>query len=212
MALSACGNSPELETGETKVIKIIKDKMDAPSGATAYIDARKLVSREILDGVGVPILFVEIDRGQNGTLLQYPGEGIGQTWLAVDGSTVTLENGLLKATRGMGDDLMGSEISVTIDWSDLVEVSYERRMAHLRLDNKTLIKEYSCTFTDMNSMETISLFDADFSVNHVQETCQGSAGSFVNDYYIDTEGLVRNSRQYQGDKIGYMTIARLDRS
>jgi len=212
LALSACGNSPELETGETKVLKIIKGKMDAPSGASAYIDARKLVSREILDGVDVPILFVEIDRGQNGTLSQYPGEGVGQTWLGVDGSTVTLDNGLLKATRGMGDDLMGSEISLEINWSDLEEVSYERRMAYLRLDNKTLINEYSCTLTDMNSMETINLFDADFSVKHMQETCRGLAGSFVNDYYIDTEGLVRNSRQYQGAKIGYMTIARLDRS
>ena len=37
--------------------------MDAPSGATAYIDPRKLVVREILDSVGVLILFVEIDRG-----------------------------------------------------------------------------------------------------------------------------------------------------
>ena len=212
LALSACGNSPELETGETKVLKIIKDKMETPSGATAYIDARKLVSREILDSVGVPILFVEIDRGQNGTLSQYPGEGIGQTWLAVDGSTITLENGILKATRGMGDDLMGSEISDEINWIDLDDVSYERRMAYLRLDNKTLINEYTCTLTDMNRVETINLFDADFSVKHVQETCRGAAGSFVNDYYIDTEGLVRNSRQYQGEKIGYMTIARLDRS
>ena len=211
LALSACGNSPELETGETKVLKIIKDKMETPSGATAYIDARKLVSREILDSVGVPILFVEIDRGQNGTLSQYPGEGIGQTWLAVDGSTITLENGILKATRGMGDDLMGSEISLEINWSDLEDVSYERRMAYLRLDNKTLISEYSCKITDMNSTETINLFDANFSVKHMQETCRGLAGSFVNDYYIDTEGLVRNSRQYQGEKIGYMTIARLDK-
>jgi len=193
LALSACGNSPELETGETKVLKLIKDKMDEPSGATAYIDARKLVSREILDGVAVPILFVEIDRGQNGTLSQYPGEGVGQTWLGVDGSTVTLDNGLLKATRGMGDDLMGSEISHEINWSDLKEVSYKRRMAYLRLDNKTLINEYTCKLTDMNRVETINLFDADFSVKHVQETCRGAAGSFVNDYYIDTEGLVRNS-------------------
>ena len=210
-ALSACGNSPELETGETKVLKIIKDKMDAPSGATAYIDARKLVSREILDGVGVPILFVEIDRGQNGTLSQYPGEGIGQTWLAVDGSTVTLENGLLKATRGMGDDLMGSEISHEINWSDFDDVSYERRMAYLRFDNQTLINQYYCSLTDMNNFETVNLFDAEFSVNHLQETCRGAAGSFVNDFYIDTEGLVRSSRQYQGEKIGYMTISRLDR-
>jgi hypothetical protein len=210
LALSACGNSPELETGETKVLKIIKDKMDAPSGATAYIDARKLVSREILDGVGVPILFVEIDRGQNGTLSQYPGEGIGQTWLAVDGSTVTLDNGLLKATRGMGDDLMGSDISHEINWSDFEDVSYERRMAYLRFDNKMIIIEYSCTLTDMKNLETINLFDADFSVNHVRETCRGASGSFVNDYYIDTNGLMRNSRQYHGAKIGYMTIARLD--
>jgi len=211
LALSACGNSTELETGETKVLKIINDKLNAPSGATAYIDARKVVSRDIIDGVGVPILFVEIDRGQNGTMTQYPGVGVGQTWLGVDGSTVTLDNGLLKATRGMGDDLMGSEISLEINWSDLEEVSYERRLAYLRLDNKTLINQYSCTFTDTKSMETINLFDAEFSVNHVQETCRGAAGSFVNDYYIDTEGLVRNSRQYQGEKIGYMTIARLDR-
>ena len=210
IALSACGNSTELVTGETEVLKIIKDKLDAPSGATAYIDARKVVSRDIIDGVGVPILFVEIDRGQNGTMTQYPGVGVGQTWLGMDGSTITLDNGLLKATRGMGDDLMGSEISLEINWSDLEEVPYERRMAYLRFDNKTHINEYSCTLTDMNSMETISLFDAEFSVNHFQETCQGAAGSFVNDYYIDTEGLVRNSRQYQGNKIGYMTIARLD--
>ena len=111
LALSACGNSSELETGETKVLKIIKDKLDAPSGAVAYIDARKVVSRDIIDGVGVPILFVEIDRGQNGTMTQYPGVGVGQTWLGVDGSTVTLDNGLLKATRGMGDDLMGRNFS-----------------------------------------------------------------------------------------------------
>ena len=145
-------------------------------------------------------------------MTQYPGKGVGQTWLGVDGSTVTLENGLLKATRGMGDDLMGSDISQEINWSDPQKVSYERRLAYLRLENTTFIEEYSCTLTDMNSMETISRFDADFSVNHFQETCRGAAGSFVNDYYIDMEGLVRNSRQYQGEKIGYMTITRLDRA
>ena len=49
----------------------------------------------------------------------------------MDGSTITLENGLLKATQGMGDDLMGSEISDEINWSNLEDASYERRMAYL---------------------------------------------------------------------------------
>jgi hypothetical protein len=211
IALMGCGNSPELETGETKVLKMIKDKMDAPSGASAYIDARKIVSRDIIDGVGVPILFVEIDRGQNGTMTQYPGEGIGQTWLGVDGSTVTLENGLLKATRGMGDDLMGSDISQEINWSDADEKPYERRMRYLRYDNQTLIVGYVCQLADMKSSKTIELFDAEFEVNHFKEACESDLDSFVNDYYIGTDGLVRSSRQYHGNKIGYMTIARLDR-
>ena len=101
LALIACGNSIDLEKGETKVIKLIQDKLERRTGPAAYIDARKLVSRAIIDGVDVPILFVEIDRGQNGTMTQYPGEGVGQTWLGVDGSTVTLDNGTLKATRGV---------------------------------------------------------------------------------------------------------------
>ena len=116
LALTACGNSIELKSGERKVIKLIQDKIERPAGPAAYIDARKIVSRAIIDGVGVPILFVEIDRGQNGTMTQYPGEGVGQTWLGVDGSTVTLDNGTLKATRGVGDDLMGSEISRDTNW------------------------------------------------------------------------------------------------
>lgn len=85
----------------------------------------------------------------------------------MDGSTITLENGLLKATQGMGDDLMGSEISDEINWSNLEDVSYERRMAYLWFDNKTLINQYSYTLTGTKSMETINLFDADCSVKHV---------------------------------------------
>ena len=106
---------------------------------------------------------------------------------------------------------MGSEISHEINWRDVEEVSYERQMAYLRFDNKTLINQYSCTLTDRNNLETTNLFDADFSVNHAQETCLGAAGSFVNGYYIDANGLVRKSRQYQGEKVGYMTISPLDR-
>jgi len=73
----------------------------------------------------------------------------------------------LKATRGMGDDHMGSEISQEINWSNLEDVSYERRMAYLWFDNKTLINQYSYTLTGTKSMETINLFDADLSVKHV---------------------------------------------
>ena len=210
-ALIACGNSIELEKGETKVIKLIQEKLERPAGPAAYIDARKLVSRAIIDGVGVPILFVEIDRGQNGTMTQYPGEGVGQTWLGVDGSTVTLAGGMLKATRGVGDDLMGSEISRQINWKNPSDAPYTRKLAYLREDNQTRVDEYECSLTDTKKYETIEVFDAKFRVRRITETCRGDGSQFVNDYRIDASGLVRTSRQYHGEKIGYMTLERLDR-
>ena len=211
LSLTACGNSIELESGERKVIKLIQDKLERPAGPAAYIDARKIVSRAIIDGVGVPILFVEIDRGQNGTMTQYPGEGVGQTWLGVDGSTVTLDNGTLKATRGVGDDLMGSEISLQINWKNPSAAPYTRKLAYLREDNQTRVDEYECSLTDTKKYETIEVFDAKFRVRRIEETCQGDGIQFVNDYRVDASGLVRKSRQYHGEKIGYMTIERLDR-
>ena len=211
LALIACGNSIELENGERKVIKLIQDKIERPTGPAAYIDARKIVSRAIIDGVDVPILFVEIDRGQNGTMTQYPGEGVGQTWLGVDGSTVTLAGGMLKATRGVGDDLMGSEISRQINWKNPSDAPYTRKLAYLREDNQTRVDEYECSLTDTKKYETIEVFDAKFRVTHIEETCWGDGIQFVNDYRVDASGLVRTSRQYHGEKIGYMTIERLDR-
>ena len=211
LTLTACGNSIELESGERKVIKLIQDKLERPAGPAAYIDARKIVSREIIDGVAVPILFVEIDRGQNGTMTQYPGEGVGQTWLGVDGSTVTLAGGMLKATRGVGDDLMGSEISLQINWKNPSAAHYTRKLAYLREDNQTRVDEYECTLTDTKQYETIAVFDAKFRVRRIEESCRGDGIQFVNDYRVDASGLVRKSRQYHGEKIGYMTIERLDR-
>ena len=83
-----------------------------------FIDARYLLSREQVDAAKTPVLFVELASGQNGTLTPYPGQGFGQTWLGADGATITLERGILKASRGMGDDLMGSSVSIP-PWSKI---------------------------------------------------------------------------------------------
>ena len=82
------------------------------------IDARNLINRKQIDAANIPVLFVELASGQNGTLTPYPGQGVGQTWLGADGATITLERGILKASRGMGDDLMGSSSSMP-PWSKI---------------------------------------------------------------------------------------------
>ena len=108
--LASCSNTPDLETGEIKTLAIIKQALRQSNQPIQYIDARLLLNRKQIDEAKSPVLYVKLPSGQNGTLTPYPGQGIGQTWLGADGATLTLENGVLKASRGMGNDLMGSTL------------------------------------------------------------------------------------------------------
>ena len=104
----SCSNSADMKTGEIKNLQLLKQAFENRSDSKIFIQSRDLLSREQIDAAKTPVLFVELASGQNGTLTPYPGQGIGQTWLGADGATVTLQRGVLKASRGMGDDLMGS--------------------------------------------------------------------------------------------------------
>ena len=99
-------NSPEIETGEIKTVQVLKEALSNRQSQDIFIDARKLLTREQIDAAGIPVLYVELETGQNGTLTPYPNEGIGKTWLGADGATLTLDYGRIKASRGLGDDLM----------------------------------------------------------------------------------------------------------
>ena len=118
LTLASCSNAPEMETGEIRTLQLLKKAFEGSNKPKRFIDARNLINREQIDAASTPVLFIELESGQNGTLTPYPGQGVGQTWLGADGATVTLERGVLKASRGMGDDLMGSTSSMPL-WSKI---------------------------------------------------------------------------------------------
>ena len=102
---TSCSNVSELETGEIKTLHLLQKVFQQSSRPKRFIDARDVLSREQVDAAKTPVLFVELPSGQNGTLTPYPGQSQGQTWLGADGATITTDRGILKASRGMGDDL-----------------------------------------------------------------------------------------------------------
>ena len=116
--MASCSNTPELETGEIKTLASLEQAFKQLNKPKRFIDAQNLLTREQIDKAAVPVLFVKLPSGQNGTLTPYPGQGIGQTWLGADGATITLQRGVLMASRGMGDDLMGSTSSMP-PWSEI---------------------------------------------------------------------------------------------
>ena len=150
--LASCSNTPELETGEIKTLAILKQAFQQSNQPKKFIDARLLLDREQIDKTKAPVLFVELQSGQNGTLTPYPGQGIGQTWLGADGATLTLQRGVLKASRGMGDDLIGST-STMPPWPKIESKKqiYNRALNHITGNNKISKRVFSCDIAKINS-------------------------------------------------------------
>ena len=201
-----------METGEIKTLEILGQAFKQANQPKRFVDSRSLLTRKQIDEAKVPVLFVELPSGQNGTLTPYPGQGIGQTWLGADGATITLHMGVLKASRGMGDDLMGSSSSIP-PWSKINKeiLFYSRELAHLNGNNKILNRVFKCDIEKTSNTKLIKIWELNFKVDKFKENCSDGSLTFKNTYQVDTQGIVRRSTQYHSETLGYILIERLDR-
>lgn len=212
LILASCSNTPDMETGEIKTLQLMKQAFNKSKNRKLFLDARNLLSREQVDAANTPVLFVELASGQNGTLVPYPGQGVGQTWLGADGATITMEKGVLKASRGMGDDLMGSYSSMP-QWStvDKNTETYNREFRHLNGINEITRDIFECTIGKSKSKEFIEIWQVTFHVTKFEEKCIYNGLEIKNIYYVDDRKIVRKSKQYHGKTLGYILTERLDR-
>ncbi len=210
--LASCSNTPEMETGEIRALQLLKKAFDSSSKPKRFMDARNLINRKQIDAANIPVLFVELASGQNGTLTPYPGQGVGQTWLGADGATITLETGILKASRGMGDDLMGSSSSMP-PWPKINYKSqiYKRELGHITGNNEISQRVFSCDIKKTSSGDLVEIWDINFKVDKFEESCSDGNFTFNNTYQVDALGVVRRSSQYHSDTLGFIKIERLDR-
>ena len=170
------------------------------------IDVRKLVTREIVEAAGDPILFVELKDGRNATMSLFPGENELPVWLGVDGSTLTAKNGVLISTRGMDDDLMHSEYEKTFWGLSNPGKQYTKKYTYLVEDNQLVSSYFACSFDLGKKFSIIKIFDRDFSVSMRVETCTGQNTDFKNNYWIEIDGTVRRSTQFHSNKVGQVLL------
>ena len=137
-------------------------------------------------------------------LQSYPGRGIGQTWLGADGATITLERGILKASRGMGDDLMGAN-SAMLPWKQLEndQKNYKRQLQYLSGNNKIVTLNLTCKITKDSKRSTFKIWEVEFKATKFEENCKHNIGTIRNIYYLDDEMIVRKSFQYHSETLGF---------
>lgn len=208
VTLTGCGNDPESFASARLVQGIVTERTSSVRG-TAPAAPPKL-TREILSQVLTPVMVVRVaSRGQQALIGQVETNGDVETWSTVDDITISFRNGVVVATRGLGADLMAA---AGPSGRQLVSSGSDFSRIHTTLNglDQPVKRELFCK-TSHQGVQNIDIVEISYRATHIVETCTTDGGSIQNDYWIDTAGKIRKSRQWIGQEIGYLEIEDLRR-
>lgn len=184
-------------------------------------DIRSQLNRTVIDRSPQPLLLAELSsRGLLATLVPRdvapdapPGAaGDVTTWQTAQDQTLSLRDGVLTATRGIGDDLMSADVTGTLAAlrSGGSVQSYPRLLTYLDGDGQTLFRSLLCDM-DAGTPDTLDSFGATFATTLHVETCQAIGARIENRYWLNADGTMRRTQQWVGPATGPLAIAWLSR-
>ncbi len=217
--LAACsgGNDePLLE------LQLISAGRAAIAAQTAPKVARPPLTRAALDTLEGSFVEVILERRDQLAYLHVGGQkrdgypGLITIWRTDDNITLSMRNGVLVATRGLGGDILSSTVQVAGDRPG--PSGGGEKILYIRaLENKKQRIALVCDLVDLGP-QTIEIVGRRNATRHLQERCvggraadwSGEAGEVTNDYWVDSRtGLVLQSRQWAGPITGYLRLRRL---
>ena len=183
----------ERTTPETTLPPVTRAQLDALDGGAleATIEASGLSAYLSVSGGR--------DDGATGQVI---------TWRTGDNASLTTRNGVLIATRGLGGDVLSSDVRTSRG-----QPGPSSGGSHVQLirggDEDALRMSLICELSDMGP-QTIEIVDRRYATRHLQQRCTGGGGAIVNEYWVDrSANVVWQSRQWAGPEIGYLRLRRL---
>lgn len=155
----------------------------------------------------VPVLQLGVETaGTAGIVLRDVSRNGYESWLSQDGATFATQSGLLIATRGLGGDLMSSDIAAV---SDLIKSRQPGRATRfhsfLNGNNRTVMRSYVCDVSSRGARD-LELNTGVFATTLLAEDCRSVDQQFTNLYWVDQAGQVLQSRQWAGPMIGPIAL------
>lgn len=209
---ASCGNTPEIES--RNIIPFMVKQMSGARAQTTQ-DPRTVLTPTVIASVDQPYLLAEIlERQVSATLIIFNQSRDTQDWRSLDGISLVFDDGVLVATRGLGEDLF---IADTLPDGYLLHPasqSYTRDYRYLDGENREVTAIYNCKIVG-NKLETVDLISRTISTRKLSETCvpnDPDIASLSNTYWVDpSDGFIWQSRQFISGSVGYVMLSRLVR-
>ncbi len=131
------------------------------------------------------------------------------TWGSSERRSITTKRGMLTATRGLGFDLMSSDVDGLLN---LVSARREgkARLVQRYLDGENVIQAVvaTCGVTRGGSQNLVA-GELNQSVTQMNAACQSEGHRFSNSYLVSSSGRILQARQWHGPHFGEMAMQQL---
>jgi hypothetical protein len=207
-ALSACTNAPDSKVTATTIgTSIIKGSGKAKAPTAQQIAANVT---KALAATDAQMILLTVPQRKAATVMQKLEQNRGyNTYGTADRRSVTLRSGMMTATRGLGNDLMSSNVDAV---RALVSArrggTAQRVMRYLDGEELTRVEVSNCTVR-VGATSRVRVAEINTAATSVSETCQGDGSTFTNTYQVAPNGQIVQSRQWHGPANSYLTIQSL---
>lgn len=125
------------------------------------------------------------------------------TWLSIDGVSVSMRNDLLVGTRGFGGDLMGADVSETHAALLNGGGTAVREVAFLDSLDQIVRRSFVCDVEGLGATD-LNLYGEIRPTVRFVERCTGPDYGFENQYWVGRDGRIWQSRQWVSPMLGYI--------
>lgn len=207
IGLSACG-SDNSQSGTATPIGVAASALKNSLGRTSKPAPGGIgMTRATLANIVTPVDLVTIETsGAQGVIAKIGTNRGVETWSSVDNKTLSMRDGVIIATRGLGADLMSADVPQLMQLRS--GQPFTRRHVILSGEDKPITSSYFC-HPVQNGPKSIVVVERSYPTQHVTEQCNGPDGGFSNDYWFDVGGKLRRSRQFVSENVGFVVIEHL---
>ena len=210
MALSGCSGGTRSEPLYPQILAAAQTTFSKGKSQRAAA-ARPPLTRAVLNDIEGSYIEVTLERSGIFAYLFVSTtrpDGVVQ-WRTEDNVTLTMRQGVLIATRGLGGDIISSAVNTAPGTQGPADGG--EKVMYIRtgdLEERRLV--LACDLADLGP-ETITIVEKAQATRHLRESCETpDGGRIVNDYWTDNRtGIVWQSRQWAGPHIGYLRVRRL---
>ncbi len=204
LVLVGCGNDTAFNSDVDAMkggFKHFSAALRGNRGSTASQVTGEMISQTLASNPNPMSLVTIDDRNASGIVSLIEVNGAYRTYGNSSRQAVVFRNGLLSATRGVGDDLMSSDIGTAGLIHARKAGQSVRVNRYLDGEGKTNEVRLTCT-VGVGGRKKVGLGTG----RVVSETCVSEGTSISNSYVVNGQGQVIWSRQWHGAGNGYLTI------